>query len=310
MRDIIRTIYDEFFDFALKLGQINAAGLGIKAILDRFIDFGSGLSDKVLLKYPIAMSIYNTGENNVWNILTGLLTPPFYELFFVFDPGIGKYKGIFRQSPFEPADWLALTTAYIPAAYIPEYDIGSSCREVYTYYLCTVAGSGISDKKGMLLSADAGYGGLSAKDEIRWRKYGYRPMIVEFKYFDASQKAIYLATADLMKELAEMLKRWYEHNEEFYSGSITFATISNKYVDPVRGKLRNPKVGEKFYFAQGLFYIEESEHTGRYGGFMKTTLSLTRGYMYDSSGAQRGPIPNIGVRLSSMQDIREITEGK
>jgi hypothetical protein len=315
MGRIIKTIYDAFFTFALDMGrQIEkenkmAFPFGIKNIIDKFVEFDTGISDDIVLKYPIALSIYNTGENDVWSILQGLLTPPFYELFFRFNSSLGKYSGVFRQAPFESTAWLSLPVSWCPAVYIHDHNFGVSTDEIFTYYLCLVAGSGYTDSKGILLSSEStGYGSLSATDQEKWAIYGYRPLITEFKYFDTDQKSTYLTVAETMKSLAEMLKRWYQHNDEFLSGTITVNTIPRNYNDSKYGKLNSPRIGDKFYLAGGEFYIEEITHSWRYGGPMSTILGVSRGYKYDTAGNQLGKIKDLGAQLLKMKDIREVTE--
>jgi len=294
--NIMKTIYDSFFELSLKMGTINSQGRGIKTVLDEFIDFDSRLSKDIVLKYPIALSIYNVGINNIWDILSSLMVPPVYEMFMLLNPTSGKYEGVFRQTPFEPEDWKSLTKRSILPVYLNHYDFGQSGNEVYTYFLCSVAGAGISDNKGMLLDS-AGYGALASFDEEKWKKYGYRPLIIEFRYFDADKSETYTTTASTMRGLGEMLKRWYQYNDEFHTGTLRFMTIDNNAGD---SGLRNPRVGEKMSFLEGEFYIEESEHSWNYGTSMETRLSLSRGFVYSGSGSPLRPINNMGRLLSNI----------
>jgi len=298
VRNIIKAIYDNFFELTLKMGTTNYSGAGIKTILDNYIDFNDKLSKDIVLRYPIQLSIYNSGENDIWNILTSLLVPPVDELYGLWNSETRKYEAVFRQTPFEPEDWKNLTKNYIPSILVTDHDLGSSTSEVYTYYLSIIAGSGYNKDEAVVYDA-AGYAHYAEKDKEKWRKYGFRPMIIEFKYFDKNK----IGTQEekdafkLMGELSKMLKRWFEHNDEFLSGSITFMTIDEKWWS---GEIRNPRIGEKIGFLDGEFYVEESEHSWNYGGPMITRLSVTRGYKYSATGEMIGPIDNLGRKLASI----------
>ena len=296
LKNIMTAIYDSFFELSLKMGTVNVGGLGIKSIIDNFVGFGNQISSDVVLKYPIALSIYNVGINNIWDILSTLIVPPIYELFMLFDVDTEKYEAVFRQSPFEPSDWVGLPISKIPPVYLMDCDLGFSGNEIYTYYLCTVAGAGISDHKGMLLDSYKGYGQIATKDEDKWKIYGYRPLIIEFRYFDQDQINTYTTTANTMQSLGQMVKRWYEHNDDFANGSIKFMTFDEK-------EIRNPRIGERLSFMEGEFYIEQSEHSWSYGGPMETRLSISRGYRYSSSGAYSENFTDIGRRFRKITTL-------
>ena len=100
-----------------------------------------------------------------------------------------------------------------------------------------------------------------------------------------------------MRSLGEMLKRWYEYNDEFHTGTLRFMTIDNKAGD---SGLRNPRVGERMSFLEGEFYIEESEHSWSYGNPMETRLSLSRGFVYGGDGLPVRAINNMGRLLSNI----------
>jgi len=291
---ILENIYTSFFTLALKMGTINRAGAGTKALLDYFVDFGSDISTDLVMKYPIAISLYNPGENNIWAILANIVVPPINELFPRFNTSDGKYHVVFRQAPFDGDDWRKLPLNKVPALITTSCDFGSNDAEIYTYYLATIAGSPIGEPKAMLMDAE-GYAKTAERDEEKWKRYGYRPMIVEFKYFD---KDYYESSADLatiMRSLAVMLRTWFEHNDEFLSGSIEFMTTDISWVD-------EPRIGGRLKFLEGEFYIEKSEHSWSYGGTMTTRLGLSRGYVYNSVGAMVEPIPNPGRKWAAIVD--------
>ena len=220
---ILKTIYDAFFSLMFKMGRTNRTGIGIKAILDYFIDFETDLLSDVVLLYPISLSIYRPGNNNIWGVLVSLINPPVNELFTRFNFERNKFHVVYRQAPFDAKDWSKLKSNKIPSILITSCDFGSSDEEVYTYYLATVAGSGINDRKAILLDAE-GYKKLAERDEDKWIKYGYKPMLVEFKFFNKDVVESYTETASTMHYLAMKLRTWFEHNDEFLNGTIEFMT--------------------------------------------------------------------------------------
>lgn len=298
---VFETIYKSFFDLALKMGKANEDGAGVKAVIDYFINFGDKLSHDIVFKYPIVLSIYNSGENNIWSLLTALIVPPINELFPQFDSSDGKYHVIFRQSPFDSGDWAKLPLNKVPTILLTNCDFGSSDIEIYTYYLCTVAGSGINDRKALVVDVEVdgarkGYGSVAERDFNKWRKYGYRPMIVEFKYFDKDEFETSAEVAEIMRKLSFKMRTWFEHNDEFLNGTIEFMTMDDAWWSDVK----NPKIGERLQFLNGEFYIESSEHSWAYGEAMITRLGVSRGYTYSQSGVMTGPILNPGRKADAV----------
>lgn len=302
---MLEDIYNSFFDLVLKTGRINNTGAGVKALIDYFVVFGSDLSSDIVARYPIALSIYNPGENNIWSILVSLIAPPINELFPKFDPSDGKYHVVFRQAPFDSADWAKLPLNKIPSIILSSCDFGSNDAEVYTFYLVTLAGSGINDRKALVLNEE--YKNIAERDTDKWKKYGYKPLIVEFKYFD---KDYYEETADVattMHVLSVMLRTWFEHNDEFLNGSIEFMTIDESWWDNVS----DPRIGERLSFLDGEFYIEASEHSWAYGEAMRTRLGISRGYVYTQAGVLQQPIPNPGRKADAiLRKGLDIEEGR
>lgn len=287
---ILEKIYSAFFDLATKMGQINKAGVGIKSLLDYYVDFSSDLSDDIVLRYPISLSIFNVGDNNIWSILSNLVGPPINELFPQFDSSDGKYHVVFRQAPFEPDDWKKLKLNRLAPLIITDCDFGSNDSEVYTYYLAILAGSGRDEKRAMVMDAD-GPAKMVVRDEEKWKKYGYKPLIIQFKYFDREKWDEMSSLTTTMLNLSSMMQRWFEHNDEFLSGSIEFMTIDDNWWP---GYIQQPQLGERMRFLEGEFYIEEITHSWQYDGSMVSRINISRGYVYNPSGDMIEPILNPG----------------
>ena len=286
--DLFEIIYNDFMELAMAVG-LEGVNIGIKPILDHFMDFNSGISDELKTIYPMALSLYNVGANNVWQILSNLLFPPINELFGRWNPRRNEYEIVFRRTPFEPTDWKYLLWTEIHSIVIVDHDIGKSDLEIFTFYLGELAGSGIS--RNLAIVSGESTGKNYVIDQDKWPRYGFRPMYVEFKYFNRDRDSS--GAAVLMRDVSEMLKRWFEHNDEFYSGSLTIMTLDN-YM------LRNPRIGEKIKFLEGEFYLESSDHSWELGGPMTTKLTITRGYKYDASGNMEGPIDQMSRKLETI----------
>jgi len=289
---LIIAIYDAYFELTQAIGELGGS-VGLRGLIEHFVDVGSKLSRDVVLRYPMSFALYQVGENNVWDIISQIVVPPINELYGYWNPLAKKFEIVFRQAPFEPADWKALNTNEVPPVYLDDYNVGDSDAEVYTFYLGTLPGSGISRNKAMVY--DSGAGKIGQIDSEKWKLYGYRPMIVDFRYFHREAEKTFGA-ATLMRELSEMMKRWFKNNDEFLSGTVTMMTPGNERYAPA-----NPRVGEKLSFMQGEFYIEGVSHSWRMMAPMETELTVTRGYQYDRSGNMTGRIDTLGKKIRSAE---------
>lgn len=290
--NILKEIYKAYFELAQSIGGLGTSQ-GIKGVIDEFVVLDSNLSSDVVARYPMSFSLYQVGENSIWDIISQFVTPPINELFGMWNPGRDKYEIIFRQAPFENYDWKKLKSNLIPPEIITKYDLGSSDSEVFTFYMGLLPGSGISRNKAMVY--DSGAGRIPQIDKEKWKKYGYKPLIVDFRYFDRSKESTFGA-ANLMSELSIMMKKWFGHNDEFLSGTINIMTIG----EGLYPNARDPRIGEKAQFLEGEFYIEGTSHSWSMGGAMNTTLKVTRGYGYNMNGSPNKFIDAIGQKIRSI----------
>ena len=288
---ILKEIYKAYFNLAQAVGGLGASQ-GMKGVIDEFIVLDSARSSDVVARYPMSFSLYQVGENNIWDIASQFISPPINELFGEWNPDRNKYEIIFRQTPFEATDWKNTISNILQPDIITKYDLGNSDSEVFTFYMGLLPGSGISRNKAMVY--DSGFGKIAQIDSDKWKKYGYKPLIVDFRYFDRSKESTFGA-GNLMAKLSKMMKRWFENNNQFLSGSIELMTIGKDLYESAR----DPKIGEKASFLGGEFYIEESTHSWNMSGPMLTNLKLTRGFQYNIDGSQKGPIDTIGKKIKS-----------
>lgn len=300
IKNIFGLIYKDFMELMIAIGQSEKIqNQGIYALLDYFIDYENGISKDIEAIYPTSFSLYSVGENNIWDIWDNLAYPPINELFGIWHVNSEKYRIIFRQSPFEPEDWRNLPLTIIPTVALTTYDLGTSTSEVFTFYQAGLPGYNMNDNEAKLL-------GNYAIDKEKWVKYGYRPMYVQFKYFDKGElkNETDITIKKIMGYVCETLKRWYEHNTEFLSGTAKFMTFDDSR--PWPGKnfvVRNPRIGERIGVFDVQFYVENVAHSWTYGGPMETTVQMTRGYRYDSEGKMIGKVDKIGTKLISMKDF-------
>ena len=295
---ILRPIYKSFMDLALKIGENdqtgNNAGVGVISIIDKFVDLERGISDDFVIKYPISLSLYKRGENSVWELWNGLAQPPVNEMFGYWDyyssvADEGGFVIVFRQSPFESKDWDKLYLNILPPLIVESVHLGTSTKDVYSFYLCTLPGSSVDRNEAMTwdVTFDGDQvGHLYAIDDDKLRKYGYRPLFTEFRFFDRSKIEEFRDCYQLMRENSEMLKRWFQKNDEMYFGEIYIHTIDNNdwrnSESREYSKLYAPRIGERVRLLNGEFYVEGTECSWNYGGPMMTRLQVSRGYIYSN----------------------------
>lgn len=285
---VVQSIINSFFSLMDKVG--NTQNKGIRKVINQFFDFTSGMASNVTAQYPIVISLYQMGENNLWSILQQLLTVPFQELY---GQWIGKKFVIkFRKTPFDPSDWIALPIKRVPEDILPvfiqDYDLGDSDNDVKTFYVCSLPGSAISREKALTID---NYGRAFPIDSSKWAYYGYRPMLVECRFFNRDPSVQFSGAEDLMHKLSETLFRWYKNNTEYLSGTITLHNVINKM----------PNIGERMKLLGGEFYVQSAQHSWSYGGALTLSVSITRGYRRKTNGEDDQPIGNIGPRIGLIE---------
>jgi hypothetical protein len=295
--EILREIYNNFMHWTLMMAEGEGEkgsklGNGIYQMLKKYVDYESKLSKDVRLKYGINVALYNTGENNIWEIWQNLLVPPVYEMFGRTSKE-EKFELVFRQAPFDSDDWRRLTLNTIPLITISDHDLGQSIEQVYTCYVSVLEGGPYPAQMAMLLDQEEDFD-FVVIDRDKWKLYGYKPMIVTHRYYDRDLLDQYADDASLMGELTRKLKQWYEYNDEFISGTVSIMTVNpNEW----GGKLQNPQIGEKIGLMGGEFYVEAATHSWNYKGPMVTKLTISRGYNY-INGIMISPIIEFGNKLN------------
>jgi len=293
----MKATMDYYYDSFMKIVSLKDAGEGgsstqsaIKALLDRMID-KSKIADTFETLLPIVASLYQPGVNNIWDMWRKIVPSPLCELFGRWDFDKQKYCIIARPAPFEAEDWAALDSFKIHPIALTDYDVGFDDSEVSTYFYATAPNLSITDNMSLVVDK---YKENGAIDEEKWLKYGYRPLGTTIRFLKRDpDKPNSIPKA--LNDVAAMTKNWYCKNDEFLSGSINLISIDDDSV------MKYPVVGARAQFLGGEFYIEQIDRKWTYGDSPKTTLKVTRGYMYGSSGALLGPIKNLGKRLKEFE---------
>jgi hypothetical protein len=298
MSELIKTVYKSFMDMVDQIGE--SPGIGVRKILDKFFDIGGKFSPNIKAKYPYVLSLYQTGENSVWDIISQIITPPFHEIYGLwnYSTGINRYELIIRPTPFDAVDWAKLPISRIPedipAVFLKDYDIGDSDNDTKTLYGCFLPGSAYSREKALTLDNFA----YTLKfDKEKWPYYGYRPLFTELRFFNrmAGDTGSFPDVASMVATLSKQLYDWFRNNSGFLTGTVTIENVETEDYP------HYPQVGERFGLLGGEFYIETSQHSWNYGGEMTTSLGLSRGFLYSDSGSQKGPIDKIGQKVGFLE---------
>lgn len=252
-----------------------SSSVGFTSIVNQYINFAPESTLKAY--YPLNLRPYQVGENNLWQMMQGILPPPVYEIF-------GRYKDeqyeiICRECPFDQDTWDALNITKIDPLYLIDQNLNDSDDEVFTHYYSIMPQSLFSENENYAVTGDIQ--NVSVFDEDKLPIYGYRKLEATFPYFDLDKgkDEDYQAT---LKNNSLRLYAWFHNNLEFQSGTITLMTVPDK-------NNNYPQIGERLQYLVGSnytseFYIEGVKRTMNYStGIMTSAYSVTRGYGYGSN---------------------------
>lgn len=288
LKNILVAIYTNFMLLST-LPSSGAANVGIKAVLDHYIDMSSRISDSLEAWYTMAISLYQPGVNDIWTILKTVIPAPLYELFGRWNSDTQKFELVARLAPFDAEDWNNLECVQMNPDILTSYSVGRDNAEVRTFFF---ASSPWSVSREEALTVD--YYKHSRKiNEEKWPMYGYRPLEMMFRFIkrdpDTQQNI-----ESVLEKAASTMYNWYGKNDELMSGQCEIISADDQTI------MKYPSIGSKLSFLGGEWYIERTSHTWTYGKSPKTTLWITRGYVYDH-GAMVGMIPSIGKRLKELE---------
>lgn len=284
---IFKKIAEAFRDAQQKIGGY-PEGTGIYKIIDKYMQYSTE-ADRLTTKYPMALSVFSYGDNNLLQIWQELVYRPLYEFFLRWDEPSAAYLLTLRPTPFDPEAWLALKKIIIDPVDVPAADIGFSDDDVKTWFFAYLSG-------GAMTYEISRYTTQAVKtDPAKWAMYGYRPLEAVFKYADytalkenngnvvvgnsglkgdafkdiAAGETI--SDEKLMRAFGDKMYSWFRRADEMAQGSITVMTTENV-----------PTIGERVEYKGAEFYVEAVDGSWQDGGAQETKLTVTRGGKYNA----------------------------
>jgi len=260
-----------------------------------YVDFEDGVTTETTAGFPKEVFLF-TGEEQeltLWQILEKLGEAPLNEFFFDEAPRNVHIAGkevkltdskthlIVRPTPFDGSvtnggstttdRFQAMDEVVIPRNHLLGVDFNKGMEDVYSVYVCAPPLFQYNDLE--LIAT-----GYAEIDEDKAKKYLYMPCKQDLYYIrthdidstklEASKQQI----DNRVKETAKTLKNWFEHNDEYLSGTITYMVPSDSNCDP--------RIGDKIEIENlsGNFYAESVSHMWAYGKGLIANTDVTRGY--------------------------------
>jgi hypothetical protein len=305
IKDFMKITWEYFKEVSESAG---ISTVGLMEIINRYI--GDGDPDKFIdimgeeqyLRYNIACSFFNAGNNVIADVWKNILPKDAYELFQCCKNG--EPKIIARQVPFgDPehnySDWSNLDLYIISPISLIAYDLDRNDENVYTVFASYIIGAATSRE--FQMAARQGRDSTVKFNHSKMKIYGFKPMMLTFNGYDRqgnTDGAQIDNTTQAIQKLNELAFYWYSRNDEMYSGTITLIT-------DFRNPRTNPRVGCRARFLGGEFYIKKTDHSWTYGSTPIIKLSVSRGMMYDDSGmmvdGEAGIIKDIGKQYSELE---------
>ena len=263
--------------------------------MNSYVDFTTGVSGNAAPGLPKEVFLFygNEEEVNLWQVLQKLAEAPLNEFFFDEGPRKVWIDGknvdlprdktylIGRETPFDGSlnnatgakedRFKSMPFKTIPLSHLLRFDLNKSMEEVYSIHIVSPA---IVDLSKLDLLATGHY----VIDQPNFEKYSYRPNQHSLFYMQMAKKDDTAKVEEAPKIsrragwVAQTLKNWYEHNDRFASGVISYMVPSNVELDP--------RIGDKIAI-EGLdayFYVEGVSHQWNYGGPLQGSASVTRGW--------------------------------
>ncbi len=274
VKDIILNVWETFVELSSEHGA-PAVSECIAALLGDASDFFD--IEDIEIGYPIGNLLQGEAEMSFIDIIESLLPIPYYEKTAYTDK-TGAMKIRMRECPFSPSNWKALSCIEIDNRLVKSFDLEASDSEVYTVFYAWLEGSPISERTYLITGLyDSKENKIPQVDEEKFKKYGYKPLFAHFRGYSepeggdtTSEEAMTNATANLVE--------WFSHLDEMPKGSITLALTykdGNGFIMP----------GDRVSFLGMEFYVEGISHSWTYNGGGEINLSVSRGGVYDESGA-------------------------
>ena len=257
---------------------------------DSLVDFGSA-------SLPREYMLFRGTEDSItlWQILQNLIEAPFNELWCDDGPryvsidgrdielGEGKVHLVLRPTPFDGTvlsgvvddRFQRVPRLQIPKLMFPSFNFTKSSDDVYSLYITTPAAFDLQNEALRTLIGD------TVPSETNLQKYLLRPLINQLYYIrmtDPDDGSLAVSEGDVQSYLSrcsQTLANWFEHNDQYLSGTINLMVPEKSAMDP--------RIGNRVSLegVQGDWYCEGVSHQWNYGGPMISSVSVTRGWNRD-----------------------------
>ncbi len=263
--------------------------------METYVDFTTAMSGNAAPGLPKELFLFYGNEESVslWQVIQKLAEAPFNEFFFDEGPRYVWIDGervhlpkkktylIGRETPFDGSlnnltgvvenRFRAMPSVMLPLSHLIRFDFNKSMEEVYSVHIVSPATIDLSKLE--LLAF-----GQYALDKANFEKYSYRPNQKQLFYMqmakkDATERIDEAPVVDKRAlYAAKTMKNWYEHNDRFTSGVITYMVPSDSSTDP--------RIGDKIEIEgiDAYFYVEGLSHRWNYPGTLQASASVTRGW--------------------------------
>lgn len=270
VKDALKIIYKTFCDVIKNNTTLSNSGLIAyieKWISEDFISIPKYQNQDLKFYLPLVTSFFTRDVVTYLDYIRGFLDSNIYEMYEVIEEGEVKLR--IRDCPFDKEDWIRIPSMYISPSSLTNYTITKSIDEVYTSFYAAVEGSSLTPE----YFIHAGQTSCVVENKDKKKIYGYKPLRATFTGYTTSSKT----TIDEEKftQLANRFSKWYDHLDEFYTGTIGIINIHDK---------KKARIGEKVLFLNGEFYVVGEDHQWAYGSSPKIIYHVERGGKYSSNG--------------------------
>ena len=223
-------------------------------------------------KYPMALGYLGFEQCTLWQLISKIVPSPIYECYLTINDS--GYDLVIRESPFLSGNIIDLKE--LNKLYLTGTDVHKTDKEVYSYYLPLISGSGITQNIIQVLmngSGDAGENadqnnndkqitGIVNIDNAAMARFGYRPLIVELGFFDNTQAI----NDEMLKNIASSLLNANKDNHKKLSGIIETLHDGSVW-----------HVGTVIKSENKEYYIEQIDTSWSYGQAHTRRFYVTRG---------------------------------
>lgn len=274
-KNVILNTWNVFLDLSTKTGAPTIANYITKWMgeADEFFDVGD-----IDIGYPIATLFAGETTQDFFSLVDKILPSPYYEKSAYTDSN-GKMKIRMRKCPFNTDSWMSLNKIAIDNKRVKSFDITQSDNEVYSCFVAYLEGSAQAEQPYLITALNEAKDSDKLKiDEDKFGKYGYRPLIVHCRGYnapnDADERSDASASAStLLTTATEEIASWYGSLDEMLSGSITLAMTYSNDTDRIMP-------GDVVEFLWNEFYVDGISHSWTYNGGGEINLSVSRGGRY------------------------------